>query len=358
MTTKIMIVGEAWGQEEAAAHLPFVGMSGKFLNSMLRQVGINRDECFLTNVFNLQPQPKNDVLNLCGPKTEALPGYPAIKSGKYITAQYAAELTRLYAEIKTECPTLIIALGATASWALLGTTGIKKLRGAPSLTGTVATAAVGKEIKVFPTYHPAAVMREYSLRPYVIADLEKAKREAEFPDLRRPHREIWIGPSLDDLAVFERDYILHSNSLSIDIETAGDQITCVGFSPTIDRAVVVPITDPTQRDGNYWRTLADELTAWEYIRRWCAMTIPVAQREEAIKALPYKRGVGQNFLYDAHFLWRRYGIRANNEDDTMLLHHALQPEMEKGLGLLATVYTDELPWKFMRPKHETVKKED
>jgi hypothetical protein len=42
----------------------------------------------------------------------------------------------------------------------------------------------------------------------------------------------------------------------------------------------------------------------------------------------------------------------------MLLHHALQPEMDKGLGFLGTVYTDELPWKFMRTKHETLKKED
>jgi hypothetical protein len=48
------------------------------------------------------------------------------------------------------------------------------------------------------------------------------------------------------------------------------------------------------------------------------------------------------------YLWRYAGIAAKKFcDDTMLLHHALQPEMQKGLGFLASVYTDELAWKFM-----------
>jgi hypothetical protein len=32
----------------------------------------------------------------------------------------------------------------------------------------------------------------------------------------------------------------------------------------------------------------------------------------------------------------------------MLLHHALQPESEKGLGFLGSVYTNEASWKLMR----------
>lgn len=339
-----MIVGEAWGEEERNAHMPFVGPSGKILNGMLRQVGIVREECYITNVFNLQPQPKNDVESLCGPKATALPGYAALRAGKYVRAEFADELTRLYREIANEQPTLIIALGASAAWALLGTSGIKKIRGAPSLLADRALAAVGRQIKVLPTYHPAAVMREFSLRSIVIADLDKAKREAEFPELRRPQREIWIEPTLSDLADFEHLFIAESDSLSVDIETAGDQITCVGFAPSHDRAIVVPFVDATRSDGNYWRSLHDELMAWQYVRDWCKLA---------------KRVVGQNFLFDIHFLWRRYGIPVPGAtDDTMLLHHALQPEMEKGLGFLATIYTDELAWKFMRAKHETIKRED
>lgn len=340
---RIMLVGEAYGEDEAREGQPFVGASGKLLNAMLSQVGIARSESFVTNVFNLQPQPKNDVENLCGPKAEALGSYPALKAGKYIRAEYRPELERLYAEIRADNPNVIIALGATAAWALLGTSGIKKIRGAPSLLAGPALNAVGRGIKVLPTYHPANVMREWSNRAIVIADLEKAKREAEFPELIRPQREIWIEPTLDDLAEFQHRFIDPSDSLSIDIETSGDQITCVGFAPSHDRSLVVPFVDPLRSDGNYWRTLEEELEAWGYVRRWCGLE---------------KRRVGQNYLYDMNRLWRTMGIPAPNEDDTMLLHHALQPEMEKGLGFLATIYTDELAWKFMRQKHETLKKED
>lgn len=330
--------------------MPFVGTSGKILNSMLSQVGIRREDCYVTNVLNLQPKgsfPDNDLRNVCGTKAEGTPGYPPLSKSKYLLSAYQPELDRLFTEIKNEAPRLIIALGATAAWALLGSTGIKKIRGAPSLLGETALSSVGSSIKVLPTYHPAAVMREWTLRPTVIADLFKAKREAEFPELRRPRRLIHIYPTIADLFDFERDYILPSPDLSLDIETIRDQITCVGVAPSDDRAMVVPFVDQMQPDGNYWRTKEEELIAWTCIIRWCRLD---------------KRGLGQNHLYDIHRLWRGYGIPVlNAREDTMLLHHALQPEMEKSLGFLATIYTEELPWKFMRnhtKDEETLKKED
>lgn len=338
-----MIVGEAYGEKEAETGQPFVGPSGWLLDNLLGITGISRKDCYLTNVFNLQPKPKNDIINLCGTKAEAIDGYPAVQSGKYIHRQYAPELERLYREITRESPTLIIAMGATAAWALLGTTGIKKIRGAPLYTAGKAAAVIG-QYKVLPTYHPAAVMRDYGLRPVVISDLAKAKREADYPDIRRPRREIWVEPDLTDLAEFEHLFISPSPDLSIDIETAGDQITCVGFAPSVDRALVIPFVDPVKVDGNYWPSLADELVAWSYVQRWCGLP----------KAI-----VGQNFNYDMHFMLRRYGIPVPHaRDDTMLMHHAMQPELEKGLAFLGSVYTDEAQWKFMRTKHETVKRED
>lgn len=347
MPYDIMIVGEAWGRDEAVEGRPFVGASGRLLKGLMSQAGLRYDDCYVTNVFNFQPQgkfPDNDLKNICGPKAEGIPGFPSIQSGKYVRAEFEPEVQRLYQEVQNASPQLIIALGASAAWALLGTSGIKKIRGAPHPMGVRALLTIGKAIKVFPTYHPAAVMREWGLRPILIADLVKARGEAEFPELRRPSREIWIEPTIADLATFERDFISSSGDLSIDIETARDQITCVGFAPSVDRAIVIPFVDPVRSDGNYWRTLGEELEAWDYVRRWCGLR---------------RRIVGQNFLYDSHFLWRRYGIPIpHSTDDTMLMHHAMQPELEKGLGFLATIYTEELPWKFMRAKHETIKRED
>jgi hypothetical protein len=47
----------------------------------------------------------------------------------------------------------------------------------------------------------------------------------------------------------------------------------------------------------------------------------------------------------------------NYDDDTMLMHHALQPESNKGLGFLGSVYTDRSSWKTMRTKVLTISKE-
>jgi len=334
-----MLIGEAWGQKEAETGQPFSGLVGGVLKGMLSQVGIPFKDCYVTNVFNLQPRPTNSVVNLCGPKVEGILGLPYLLKGKYVNAKYTNELERLYDEIINHNPNLIVALGATAAWSLLGTSGIKSIRGAPALAHVR-----DKPFKVLPTYHPSAVARDYKLRPIVLADLDKAKREAAFADVRRPKREIWIEPTLEDMYRFKALYIDTSDELSPDIETYGDQITCIGFAPTVDRALVVPFYDPSQPDGNYWRTHWDELKAWKFVRKVCS-----AKRRVL---------VGQNFMYDMHFLWRSYGITSpHHTDDTMLLHHALQPEMEKSLGFLGSVYTNEASWKFMRTKH-TVKQGD
>jgi hypothetical protein len=42
----------------------------------------------------------------------------------------------------------------------------------------------------------------------------------------------------------------------------------------------------------------------------------------------------------------------------MLLHHALQPESEKSLGFLGSIYTGEASWKLMRQRGKTTIKRD
>lgn len=341
----ILIVGEAWGEKEEEVGRPFVGASGWLLNDMLGNAGISRNDCFVTNVFNLRPKPSNDVKNLCGPKDTGIPGAPKLFSSpdRYVRAEYAPELSRLYDEIKSFSPNLILALGATASWALMHTTGIKTIRGAVASTAPVLLPRLGRSFKVLPTYHPAMVLRDWSARPIVIADFEKGARESEYPEIRRPERSLWLYPEFADLERFEREHLaptlLHQppRTTAVDIETKGTQVTCIGFSPSPDVALVIPIFSPTS-NKSYWSELEEPLV-WRTIARWLA-TYP---------------SVFQNGMYDLHVLWRYYGIPAPRAaHDTMLLHHAWQPELQKGLGFLATLYTDEASWKQMRKglKHD------
>lgn len=332
----IALVGEAWGEHEEAAQRPFVGPAGRLLDHLLTAADIRRSECFITNVFNLRPQPTNDVKNLCGPKADGIPGFPALQAGKYVLAQYAPHLERLYAELSDVNPYVTVAFGATASWALCRTSGIRAIRGAPLL------GQGGR--KVLPTYHPAAALRDYSLCPIIIADLLKARREAGFSEIRRPQREIWTAPTLGDLDLFEAQHLQGARRIACDIETKGDQITCIGFAPSPQVALVVPFFQQGAADHSYWPNAIAEAAAWAWVRR--------------VLMDPAYQFVFQNGLYDMHFLWRRYGIPVPGAaEDTMLLHHALQPEMEKGLGFLGTLYTDEAAWKFLR-HIDTIKRED
>jgi uracil-DNA glycosylase len=338
MKNAIFIIGEAYGEREEIERAPFVGPSGYLLTRMLDEAGIERANCFLTNVFNLRPA-DNKIEALCGPKEEAIRGFPSLGKGKYVQAQYIPELERLGEEVVKVNPNIIIALGNTAVWAMLGKTGISAIRGTTQLSTHTATG-----YKVLPTFHPAAVIRQWGLRPTVIMDFLKAKREALFPDIRRPERTIWIQPTIEDLHEFKRRYINGCGRCSVDIETAGNQITCIGFAPNPRIALVVPFVDGRRLGKNFWRNAESEQRAWKFVK-------DILEDKSIRKTF-------QNGLYDIAFIRRSVGMKVwGAEHDTMLLHHALQPESLKSLGFLGSVYTDEGNWKQMR-RVATIKSDD
>ena len=335
--TSIAIVGEAWGEQEERLRLPFVGPAGYLLNQLLDEAGIRRADCLVTNVFNLRPGPRNEIEFLCVSKALDSSGLPPIRAGKYLDAKYLPELDRLRDELVAFSPNVVVALGGTATWALLHDPRISKIR------GTAAQSIWGH--KVLPTYHPAAVMRQWDLRPVAVMDLYKAFREMEFPEIRRPKRTIWIEPTIEDIYEFRENHIRGASLLSVDIETAGNQITNIGFAPSSTLALNIPFVDFRKPGRNYWPNKEDEIRAWRIIKDICESPTPPK--------------LFQNGLYDISFLWRGYGIAVRGaQHDTMLLHHALQPESLKSLGFLGSLYTDEGNWKAMRTRGKTTIKRD
>jgi len=363
----VILLGEAMGENEVKIGRGFVGTSGAELLRMLHEAAVitftasDREymskfyrtydpwcldaiwelhpEIIRTNVFQQHP-PGNKLEYFCGPKASGITGFPALIKSGYVRKELSYELDRLGDEILHHDPNLIVCLGNSALWALCGRTGITKLRG----TTCVSTHTVSG-YKLLCTYHPAAVTRQWELRPTTIADLTKINREKEFPDVRRPECEIWTEPDLEDIQRFIREHITGCAILSVDIETSGSQITCIGFAPRSDLALVVPIHDSRAASGSYWPTAGAERQCWELIRS--------VLEDRGIKK------VFQNGLYDIAFLWRAYGIGVRGcREDTMLLHHSLQPESLKGLGYLGSIYTDHGPWKTERSKHQTIKRDE
>lgn len=368
---KMLILGEAWGESEDQLKRPFVGESGKLLWDMLgeampeefpdlharasalhkfglawvreREAWLQTCGIAMTNVLALRP-PANKMEELCCDKKDLPEGYslPALSKGKYLREEFLPELDRLADEISFLRPNIILALGNTACWATLRATNIGSIRGAVA-GGHGEGPASG--IKVLPTYHPAGVLRNWSWRPIVVTDLMKAWRQAQFPEVRRPERAILVSPTLLELETFLLEL---QNSppplLSVDIETGYGQIKCIGFATSRDKAVVIPFWDPARPGWHYWPQPQEELRAWEITK--------------AILELPIPK-LGQNFLYDLQYILKT-GIRPQAcLQDTMLLHHSHFPEMQKGLGFLGSVYTDENSWKLMnRHKPDTEKRDE
>jgi hypothetical protein len=308
---------------------------GHVFRGWMRQAGIDERDCLFTSVL----QHGTLAQALTKDKSLIIKGMKPVMGGNYLLASRMPDIERLKAFVTIAQPNVIIALGDLALWALTSEKSLKFARGR-------ITAGLVPGTKVLPTYSPMQVMSEYSVRPILLADLGKAKRESAFRELRRPQRFLHIAPTLLEMEAFLQEYLVGAESLSVDIETKGPMITCVGFAPNKERALVVPFFDAKQPDGNYWRTRNDERLAWAFVER----------------VLKQFKSFGQNFQYDMQYLWRYMGIASSQFcDDTMLMHHSLQPEMQKGLGFLASVYTDELAWKFMhkvKASDKAVKKGD
>lgn len=327
-----MIVGEAWGEQESRVGLPFIGQSGQELTRMLWDAGISRSECLLTNVFPLRPE-GNKIESLCVSKALSAPGTVPLRQGKYFRPDILPEVARLHTEITEVNPNLVLALGNTACWALLSTAKISAIRG--TVTGGVLVPGV----KVLPTYHPAAVLRSWDLRVVVVADLMKAKREAAFPGIVRPKRQVLILPTLDEIAEW---FTRPAEVYACDIETSHGQITCVGFARSATDAIVIPFVDWKHPSHSYWPTLDAELAAWRYIKSALEGSVPK---------------LFQNGLYDLQYLAKMGFQPQHCIHDTMLLHHSLYPELQKGLGFLGSIYTNEASWKLLR-KNDSLKKDE
>lgn len=338
---KIMVVGEAPGEQEERTGIPFIGSSGQELSDMLAEAGIDRNQCYLTNVLWTRP-PDNKLEKFCvsAKELKALGGYPSrynmpsLSQGKYLHPEFIPEVERLESELSAVRPNVIIALGGTALWAITRLTGISKLR------GTVQPSEWGK---VLPTFHPAYIMRDWSARVICVADLLKAERESHFPEIRRPERYILIRPTLEEID----EWIEEASNwpvLSLDVETKSKQITEFGAAYSESEAMSIPFLNYGAANRSYW-SFEDEMEVRRKIQR--------------LLLLPAKK-LFQNGLYDLQYLLKEGYKICNVAEDTMLQHHALYPEKQKSLGFLGSIYTNESSWKLLRKRggEDSFKRED
>lgn len=58
--TNIVFIGEAPGKDEDLQGIPFVGRAGQFLNEMLEEIGMKREDIYITNIVKYRPPNNRD----------------------------------------------------------------------------------------------------------------------------------------------------------------------------------------------------------------------------------------------------------------------------------------------------------
>jgi DNA polymerase len=150
-TARLMVVGEAPGENEDRQGRPFVGKAGKLLDLLLMTAGFEREAVYICNTLKCRPpgnrNPLPDEVEACSP---------------YLLKQ-----------VELVAPQVIVAFGTFAAQTLLGTDlSIGKLRG---------RLHQYRGIPVVPTYHPAALLRNSGWVRAVWEDLQRARAVLDRP---------------------------------------------------------------------------------------------------------------------------------------------------------------------------------
>jgi DNA polymerase len=126
----IVFIGEAPGRDEEKAQTPFVGAAGRNLNTLLQDIGLSREEAFITNLVKYRP-------------FDASGGN---RSPNGSESRYA--LPYLLQELEILKPRVVVCLGLSSAKALLDDPGLKM--------GSANGAFFEKHgLKILVTYHPS-----------------------------------------------------------------------------------------------------------------------------------------------------------------------------------------------------------
>jgi uracil-DNA glycosylase len=140
---RLMVIGEGPGFEEDVQGRPFVGRAGQLLTKILQSIQLQREEVYITNIVKCRPpqnrNPEPDEIESCNP---------------FLSKQ-----------IQAIQPRIICTLGTFASQTVLK-------------TDAKITALRGRfydrdGVKIFPTYHPAYLLRNPERKRDVWEDMKQ-----------------------------------------------------------------------------------------------------------------------------------------------------------------------------------------
>jgi uracil-DNA glycosylase family 4 len=293
-----MLVGEAPGAREDDIARPFSGVAGQYLDRMLSEAGLSRDDLYITNTVR------------CRPPDNRTPTKAEIKACS----------TYMLAEIEAVNPEHILLLGNVSLQGLLGTSGVMAKRG---------TVQNRDGRNYFITIHPAAVLRNPSLESQFRSDLQAFARLSQ-GNARRPetHTKLirtatGLGKLLTALAEVTTPIAFDAETDSLNPWEPGTELHTLALSWIEGESWVIALEHPETKEK------------WD---------IPLSRVYEAIAlALEGKKMVGHNAKFDGKWMIAR-NVPLYLHFDTMLASHLLDENRPKGLKPLARQYLGAEEW--------------
>lgn len=162
LNSAVMLLGEAPGGKEIELGEPFVGQAGKHFEEFLEVLNINREDVYITNSVKYRPTKTN-------PKTKRLSNRTPTNKEIDSFRPY------IYKEIDIVNPKIIVTLGNIPLKTILEyDLKIGEVHGKP-----MEVEIHNINYKIFPLYHPAAVIYRKELKDIYMEDLKKLKKEME-----------------------------------------------------------------------------------------------------------------------------------------------------------------------------------
>lgn len=145
-SSKLFFVGEAPGAKEDETGRPFVGRSGQLLTTMIEEIGLSREDVFISSILKCRP-PNNRI-----------------------PTQSEREICRPYIEKQIEVinPRVIVLLGGTA---------IASMVGPWKVTESHGTFFEADGRAYFMTFHPAAALRSTGVKEQMREDFKILQSE-------------------------------------------------------------------------------------------------------------------------------------------------------------------------------------
>ena len=321
-SARLVFVGEALGYEEAIWGEPFYGAAGGVLTRVLYRAGINRPDVRIHNVVS------------CRPPNDYLVGAPWEDHAIACCRQY---LDPVLAAVPDNA--VVVPLGGTALDAVC------RIRGVPGVFvkdwhGTVTRDPTNR-YWVVPTFHPSFLQRgSMSLLQIVTEDFRLADKVSQHGFVRSP-AQLVVDPTPEWFAAWVTTHLQKARAdpdgvhLSLDTEfpeKAGgkdeSEVTAWNAQSPIKRV------NGANDAGLGWTVL--------YQGPYIALI------EQLLAGLAVIRG--WVWLWNKYADWDHLRAAGHTLDgimaiDGMWLWHYLQSDVFRGLGFVASCYSDFGPWK-------------